>query len=950
MGGAASSAKPGGEIISEENSTKSSQKRRQRTPAVEGPPRSPPTVRTPKHVSQVIVATSKMSILPAKSLEDSSPDFIVIRPQPRRQSGSLPSGAEADPKSRVKNDVFPLQRPRSQSADLARTALSPRNLPVGVGLPDGKKQLSKLHLGPATGGDRQSELAAWAIGKFRTRVRMQQVTKSYARFVPEPVIKELGKKCIEDIDVGDFALLNRTIMVTDIRKFTALSEKMGAATTYRFVDRFMGDAIIAVFVRAGDAIKASRHLLRAIRKYNRERAAKGWDVPQPIEMGVGLHAGRIMLGTVGDAQHMTITSIGRSITVATCMEMMTKFYHCDIVASETVIKDYTPTADVVVRKIDRIKIHHDGDHLDVYQVADKGALAPTLVSLYETALEEWFARKYDQASNLFNQCTVSAPSDGPSAVLSERLWRLSHEERATADYEPVYYFTGLNVNTRSYESEYVGDTPQQFNLMRLAFSAVYHLQMRMVAKAAAPQQQQQQQQGPAPSEHDKYTTQSLEPEDYSAGAALAEAAMHRKSFRRPRLLCACHSDRVATLVVEPAPTITIEQIAAGGAAPAPVQNSAPSRSTLRIGLDPSFRGAPQIPGLLASARGLPSAMAPMISSRDVVRTDVLDVLETASIFAPTPALPALPPQQVLNARPPPAQRLQGKDRDMAKMVISGMQTSNSDAAQQLAKSYARFLPQQFLSKLGKADIQEVDIGDNVMLQMTAGAAFKVLRATSKYIAPCVLQNDGYVDKFFSDMMLALFDSASGAMEAGLQILEAVKVVNEKWSRKNRPFKLGVSIGANTGPCVLGTVGDTVRMEGTVIGNTVNVASRLLGLTKAYGVRFVTSSNTGVSVPKVHPNYSLRELDLVKLAGTNDAVWVLEVVNNAHTVFSILNDFHTALSFYHNRDFTQALEMFTQCLLIQPLDVPSQIYAERCSTLLRKGVPEDWTAVFSMSYK
>ncbi len=146
--------------------------------------------------------------------------------------------------------------------------------------------------------------------------QQQQLTAAYQRFVPPELLNLLDKKSILDIALGDQIQREMSILFSDIRSFTTLSEQMTPEDNFRFInsylskmgplvhyhqgfiDKYMGDAIMALFDKEADhSVQAAIAMLQLLEKYNEERKQRGWI---PIQIGIGINTGMMMLGTVGE--------------------------------------------------------------------------------------------------------------------------------------------------------------------------------------------------------------------------------------------------------------------------------------------------------------------------------------------------------------------------------------------------------------------------------------------------------------------------------------------------------------------------------------------------------------------------------------------------------------------------------------------------------------------------
>lgn len=182
---------------------------------------------------------------------------------------------------------------------------------------------------------------------------LELYTNASRRFVPGEFLEHLGRLTLADVRLGDHVEREMTVLFTDIRDFTALSERLSPQENFDFlnsylrqvtpiirarhgfVDKYIGDAIMALFPRSGeDALGAAVELHRQVVKYNDGRKLAGY---APIKIGVGLHRGRLILGTIGEEERMQTTVISDAVNVASRIEGLTKVFGVPLLVSGSVV-------------------------------------------------------------------------------------------------------------------------------------------------------------------------------------------------------------------------------------------------------------------------------------------------------------------------------------------------------------------------------------------------------------------------------------------------------------------------------------------------------------------------------------------------------------------------------------------------------------------------------------
>ncbi|MBE0662508.1 MAG: adenylate/guanylate cyclase domain-containing protein [Bacteroidales bacterium] len=281
------------------------------------------------------------------------------------------------------------------------------------------------------------------------------------------------------------------------------------------------------------------------------------------------------------------------------------------------------------------------------------------------------------------------------------------------------------------------------------------------------------------------------------------------------------------------------------------------------------------------------------------------------------------------------------------------------------EAYVRFVPRQFLQFLGKDNFTDIKLGDQVQKEMTI--LFSDIRSftdlseemtpkenfdfINHYLGlmePVIRKNNGFIDKYIGDSIMALFgESVDDAINAAVEM--RMKLVSFNDERRGMGKKeISIGIGIHAGNLMLGIVGSEGRMEGTVISDAVNLASRLEGLTKIYGASIIISEDALIKL-KNPLHFQYRFLDIARVKGKRDSVYIFEVLNGDDENIKKLkwetrNEFGKAVDLYRNQKFEQATELFQDILKKNPADMVARLYTERCQETLLKGLPKDWSGV------
>ncbi len=231
---------------------------------------------------------------------------------------------------------------------------------------------------------------------------------------------------------------------------------------------------------------------------------------------------------------------------------------------------------------------------------------------------------------------------------------------------------------------------------------------------------------------------------------------------------------------------------------------------------------------------------------------------------------------------------------------------------------------------------------------------------SEYLTPMtrlVFENKGTLDKYMGDAIMAFFgapityaDHAKYACNCALQMIEKLAVIQQEFEKKQYP-KIDIGIGINTGDMSVGNMGSDIVRSYTVMGDAVNLGSRLEGITKQYGTRIIISEFTQSEIK--NDGFVTREVDWVRVKGKLLPVKIFELISGAPlsgNQMDLIKYFEEGTRFYHARSFEKAIDAFNKALNAKPDDYASQVYLQRCQNYLQEMPPEDWDGVFEMKTK
>ncbi len=276
-------------------------------------------------------------------------------------------------------------------------------------------------------------------------------------------------------------------------------------------------------------------------------------------------------------------------------------------------------------------------------------------------------------------------------------------------------------------------------------------------------------------------------------------------------------------------------------------------------------------------------------------------------------------------------------------------TESLDRQRALNQASSRFVPYDLLQLLEKENITEVLLGDHVSThmsvmfsdirgfttlseKMTPQDNFSFVNSYLNRISPIIREHSGFIVKYLGDGMMAVFpQSAADCIDAGIAKLKMLRTYNvERESRGDLPLQIG--IGVNHGAMMLGMVGESGRMQGDVLSDAVNIAARLEGLTKQFGVSFIVSESTINSISDTS-KYNIRVLGKANVRGKENAVSLYEIFDadppeTRESKLRTKPTFERGVSLFMAQQLGDASETFQSVLEQYPDDQAARYYYKR----------------------
>lgn len=272
---------------------------------------------------------------------------------------------------------------------------------------------------------------------------LEALNSAYERFVPQEFLFHMGQQNIIDVKLGDQVQREMTVLFSDIRSFTTISESMTPKENFDFlnaylqrisplirkhqgfIDKFIGDAIMALFPgTVEDAVEGAIHMQMELQDFNRVMT----DIP-PVRIGVGLHTGNLMLGTIGEERRMESTVISDAVNLASRLEGLTKNFGTEILISEHAVNQLNGGRDrILIRHLGRVRVKGKKGLIKVFEIynSDPEEIRDRKSETrekFEEALHLFQEGKFGDAGRIFEEIVKINEADNPARAYLERCHR-----------------------------------------------------------------------------------------------------------------------------------------------------------------------------------------------------------------------------------------------------------------------------------------------------------------------------------------------------------------------------------------------------------------------------------------------------------------------------------------------------------------------------------------------
>lgn len=301
------------------------------------------------------------------------------------------------------------------------------------------------------------------------------------------------------------------------------------------------------------------------------------------------------------------------------------------------------------------------------------------------------------------------------------------------------------------------------------------------------------------------------------------------------------------------------------------------------------------------------------------------------------------------------------------VTLSQKMRALENEIKRMMQMFRLFVPDQVLDRIAKRGIDSIKLGSaeegtasilfsdirsfsTIAEELTPRDTLGYLNAFMQRMTPVIQRHNGFVNQFVGDAIMAIFYTTTHSYDAVNSAIAMRHTLSEfNLDREKRGEKqIEIGIGINTGRVIVGTIGSETRMESAVIGDAVNLGSRIEQLTKRYRVGILITDNNYLELPD-RERYCSREVDIVQVKGKSKVVTLYEIFDADSESLKKLKtdsmpDFYQGVLYYRAMEWEKALAAFSRALKIYPRDSVAELYVERCILLQRQPPPPEWNGV------
>ena len=265
---------------------------------------------------------------------------------------------------------------------------------------------------------------------------MRKVFEATGKFVPYEFIQSLGHEVITDVKLGDHVEKIVTVLFSDIREYTSLAEKMTPEETFNFVcsyneylgpvirrhngfiNQYLGDAIMALFPGgADDALAAAIEIKKNIRQLNEKI---NFSTHHPIQIGIGMHTGPLIMGITGDKDRLDATTISDAVNTASRIESLTKYYKAGILLSDATLQQIKYPENFQLRYLGKVQVKGKLEPVGIYECFSGGADVEIIakektLSFFNDGMQYYLNKSFASAIDCFQAILEKHPEDKTTA-------------------------------------------------------------------------------------------------------------------------------------------------------------------------------------------------------------------------------------------------------------------------------------------------------------------------------------------------------------------------------------------------------------------------------------------------------------------------------------------------------------------------------------------------------